>query len=185
MLPDSRNLMAFLILRYTLRPFATALMMVAKLSSVRIMAAASLETSVPVMPMATPISAFFSAGASLTPSPVMAVMDPLLCHASTIRILFSGETLAYTEILVMLRSNSSSVMASSSRPVMAISPSSNMPICFAMAVAVILWSPVIITGLMPALLASATAALDSSLGGSIMEIRPRKMKSFSLSRDRV
>ena len=94
MLPDSRNLMAFFMLRYTFRPLATALMMVAKLSSVSIMAAASLETSVPVMPIATPMSAFLRAGASLTPSPVMAVMEPRLCHASTMRILFSGETLA-------------------------------------------------------------------------------------------
>ena len=86
--------MAFFMLRYTFRPLATALMMVAKLSSVSIMAAASLETSVPVMPIATPMSAFLRAGASLTPSPVMAVMDPRLCHASTMRILFSGETLA-------------------------------------------------------------------------------------------
>ena len=43
----------------------------AKLSSVRIIAAASLETSVPVMPIAMPMSACWSAGASLTPSPVM------------------------------------------------------------------------------------------------------------------
>ena len=50
--------------------------MVAKLSSVRIITAASLETSVPVMPMATPMSAFLSAGASFTPSPVMATMWP-------------------------------------------------------------------------------------------------------------
>ena len=100
--------MAFLIFRYTFRPLATALMMVAKLSSARIMEAASLETSVPVIPMATPISAFFNAGASFTPSPVMAAIWPLLCHASTIRILFSGETRAYTEIFVIFSSSSSS-----------------------------------------------------------------------------
>ena len=58
--------MAFLIFRYTFLPFATALMIVAKLSSVRIMDAASFDTSVPVMPMATPMSAFLRAGASLT-----------------------------------------------------------------------------------------------------------------------
>ena len=51
--------------------------MVAKLSSVRIITAASFETSVPVMPIATPMSAFLSAGASFTPSPVMATMWPL------------------------------------------------------------------------------------------------------------
>ena len=93
-LPDSRNKMAFLIFLYTLRPFATALMIVAKLSSDRIMSAASLDTSVPVIPIATPMSAFFNAGASFTPSPVMETILPLRCHASTIRILFSGDTLA-------------------------------------------------------------------------------------------
>ncbi len=56
----------------TPRPSSTAALIVAKLSSVRTMSAASLETSVPLMPMATPMSACFSAGASLTPSPVMA-----------------------------------------------------------------------------------------------------------------
>ena len=37
--------------------------------TMRIMSAASFDTSEPVMPMATPISAFFNAGESLTPSP--------------------------------------------------------------------------------------------------------------------
>ena len=100
--------MEFLMFRYTFRPLATALMMVAKLSSARIMAAASLDTSVPVIPMATPMSAFFKAGASLTPSPVMATMRPLFCQASTMRILCSGETLAYTEIRSSLSASSPS-----------------------------------------------------------------------------
>ena len=86
--------MAFLMLVYTPRPFTTAFTMVAKLSSARIIAAASLLTSVPVMPMATPTSAFFRAGASFTPSPVMAAMQPRRCQAETMRILCSGETRA-------------------------------------------------------------------------------------------
>ena len=49
--------------------------MVEKLSSVRIITAASLVTSVPV-PIAIPMSAFFTAGASLTPSPVIATISP-------------------------------------------------------------------------------------------------------------
>ncbi len=81
-------------LAYTFRPFFTAWTMVAKLSSVRTMAAASLATSVPVMPMATPMSDCFSAGASLTPSPVIATRLPRCCHARTIRILCSGDTRA-------------------------------------------------------------------------------------------
>ena len=58
------------------------------------MPAASLLTSVPVMPMATPTSAFFSAGASLTPSPVMATTAPRRCQASTTRSFCAGVTRA-------------------------------------------------------------------------------------------
>ena len=94
MLPDKRNWMEFFIFLCTFLPLDTAFMMVAKLSSANIMDAASLDTSVPVMPMATPISAFLRAGASLTPSPVIATMWPRFCHALTIRILCSGDTLA-------------------------------------------------------------------------------------------
>ena len=50
--------------------------MVEKLSSVRIMSPASLQTSVPDFPMATPMSALFRATASLVPSPVMATILP-------------------------------------------------------------------------------------------------------------
>ena len=64
------------ILAYTARPSSTAWTIEAKLSSVRIMSAASLATSVPARPMATPMSAFLSAGASLTPSPVTATTWP-------------------------------------------------------------------------------------------------------------
>ncbi|KAK7806038.1 hypothetical protein U0070_004746 [Myodes glareolus] len=59
-------------------PSSTPVTMEAKLSSRRIMSAACLETSEPVMPMAMPISAFFSAGESFTPSPVTATMAPCL-----------------------------------------------------------------------------------------------------------
>ena len=44
------------------RPSSTAATIVAKLSSASTMSAASLETSVPVMPMATPMSAVFERG---------------------------------------------------------------------------------------------------------------------------
>ena len=79
------------------RPSSTAATIDAKLSSASTMSAASFDTSVPVMPMATPMSAFFSAGASLTPSPVMATIAPARCSASTIRSLCSGFTRAYTD----------------------------------------------------------------------------------------
>ena len=57
---------------------------------------ASLVTSVPVMPMAMPISAALIAGASFTPSPVIATTWPRRCSALTMRSLCSGETRAYT-----------------------------------------------------------------------------------------
>ena len=76
------------------RPSSTAATMVAKLSSASTMSAACFETSVPVMPIATPMSAILSAGASLTPSPVMATTAPRRWSASTIRSLCSGLTRA-------------------------------------------------------------------------------------------
>ena len=69
------------------RPSSTAATIDAKLSSASTMSAASLDTSVPVMPMATPMSAVRRAGASLTPSPVIATMLPRRCSAVTIRSL--------------------------------------------------------------------------------------------------
>jgi hypothetical protein len=53
-------------------PHLTAVKILAKLSSRRIISEASLATSVPVIPIAKPTSAFFKAGASLVPSPVTA-----------------------------------------------------------------------------------------------------------------
>jgi hypothetical protein len=76
------------------RPSRTAATIVAKLSSARIIFAASFDTSVPVIPIAMPMSARFSAGASLTPSPVIATMLPSACSASTMRSLCSGATRA-------------------------------------------------------------------------------------------
>ena len=46
--------------------------MLLKLSSNSMIAAASLATYVPAIPIANPTSAFFKAGASLVPSPVTA-----------------------------------------------------------------------------------------------------------------
>ncbi len=57
-------------------PSLTAETMVEKLSSVSTMSAADLATSVPPRPMAQPMSAAFRAGASFTPSPVMATVMP-------------------------------------------------------------------------------------------------------------
>ena len=148
--------------------------MVAKLSSVRIITAASLETSVPVMPMATPMSAFLRAGASFTPSPVMATM--LFCCWSrlTRRILSSGATRATTPIWGSRCSSASSLAAANSAPVRA-SPS--MPSSRPMAAAVTAWSPVIMRTWMPALLQVAMASLASARGGSTMPTMASRVRS--------
>ena len=51
-------------------PYKIAFSIEAKLSSSMVISPASFATSVP-LPIANPTSAFFSAGASLTPSPVI------------------------------------------------------------------------------------------------------------------
>ena len=60
------------------------------------MSDAPFATSVPVIPIATPISAAFKLGASLTPSPVIETILPFDLKALTIITLCSGETLAKT-----------------------------------------------------------------------------------------
>ena len=165
-----------------LLPLETDLTIVEKLSSAKTIAAASFATSVPVIPIAIPISACLRAGASFTPSPVMATILPLSCQALTILILCSGDTLAYTETFSTTSLSLSSLKDSSSCPSIASASFFSIPICFAMAEAVILWSPVIIIGLIPALIQLSTAPFDSSLGGSIIEINPTKISSFSSSK---
>ena len=56
---------------------STPLTIEAKLSSVKTILALSLAISVPFLPIAIPTLAFFKAGASLTPSPVIATTLPL------------------------------------------------------------------------------------------------------------
>ncbi len=170
----------------TPRPSSTAASMLAKLSSVSTMSAASLATSVPVMPMATPMSARRSAGASLTPSPVMATTSPRACRAWTRRSFCSGVTRANTVLRWAASLSAASSSASSSRPLStsgsapaATRPS--RPICAAMAAAVTAWSPVIILTRMPALWQAATARTASSRGGSIMPCRPRKLRRCATS----
>ncbi|MPN26147.1 hypothetical protein SDC9_173571 [bioreactor metagenome] len=93
-LEERRNRTALWMLSKIRRPSRTATTMVAKLSSVSTMSDAPLETSVPVMPMPTPISADLRAGASFTPSPVMETIFPRFCQAATMRLLCSGATRA-------------------------------------------------------------------------------------------
>ena len=67
----------------SLRPCSTANTIVAKLSSDKIIRPAFLATSVPV-PMAIPMSAALIAGASFTPSPVIATTSPFFRSVWTI-----------------------------------------------------------------------------------------------------
>ena len=125
------------------------------------------------------MSAVLMEGASLTPSPVIAVTEPACCQAFTMRVLCSGCTRAYTEMFRNSRSNSAWLMSSSCDPVTARCPSSKMPSSRAMAVAVSTWSPVIIMGRMPALRHWAMASFTSGRTGSIIPARPRKVSSRS------
>ena len=97
-------------LSYIFLPCFTASTIVTKLSSVRIISDAFLATSVPFFPIAIPISAFFKAGASFTPSPVIATTAPVFCHAFTILTLCSGLTLANTDAFFISSFNVSSVI---------------------------------------------------------------------------
>ena len=161
------------------RPSSTAFSIEAKLSSVKTISAAPLATSVPVMPIAIPISAAFKLGASLTPSPVIAAIKPLSLIAFTMDILFSGETRANTLTVFTTSFNCSNDNLSSSSPLMACDSSSAIPNSLAMAKAVVLWSPVIMIVVMPAFLKILTAFLHSGRGGSIIPTSPKKIKSLS------
>ena len=81
------------------RPSLTACTIEEKSSSNNTNAADSLATSVPLSPIAIPIWADFKAGASLTPSPVIATTSPLDFKALTIRNFCSGIALAKIFVL--------------------------------------------------------------------------------------
>lgn len=72
MLTVNWNCKNFLIESKIFRPHFMAVTIDLKLSSSKMIPDAYFAISVPVIPIANPISAFFSAGASLVPSPVIA-----------------------------------------------------------------------------------------------------------------
>ena len=166
-------------LLYILLPSSTATTIVEKESSIKTMSDADFVTSVPVIPIPIPTWASLIAGASFTPSPVIATIFPLFWSAKTILSLWAGFTLAYTEYLLTIFFSSSSLYLSSSLPSIASLSLSIIPTFFAIAVAVSIESPVIIIGLMPAFLHKMTLFLTLSLGGSIIPKIPAKDKSFS------
>ena len=100
-----------------MRPSCTAATIEAKLSSSSTICAASLAASVPLRPIAMPISACFNDGASLTPSPVIATTSPLACKARTMRSLCSGLVRAKTLTSCANLRSPSSDTPSSSAPV--------------------------------------------------------------------
>ena len=135
-LQDRRKWTVFLMFSKIPRPCRTAATMVEKLSSVRIISAAPLATSVPETPIAQPMSAALRAGASLMPSPVMATTAPRDWNALTIRTLCSGETRANTVYSKIWRLSSFWLIASSWAPVRERSLLRRIPSSLAMARAV-------------------------------------------------
>ena len=168
----------FLTLKKTFRPSSTARTMVEKSSSVITTSAAFFVTSVPE-PMATPTSALFKAGASFTPSPVIATTSPAACNALTICCLCPGETRAYTEYPFARLRNVSSPISSSSSPVTTSFRDEAIPRREAMAYAVSGLSPVIITVRTPARRQAATASFAPALGGSSIAASPKKTRFSS------
>ena len=77
------NCKNLLIQVYTFLPQTTALTIELKLSSNMIISDAFLETCVPVIPIAKPMSALINAGASFAPSPVTPTIWPSLLIPST------------------------------------------------------------------------------------------------------
>ena len=158
-------------------------MIVAKLSSKRTRSAASLATSVPLIPIAIPISACSNAGASFTPSPVIATICPLPCNKATMRILSAGCARAIS--ISRSKACDSSVSDRTASSSWVITVSGCRPIALAMACAVTGLSPVIIMIRMPAACANAIAAGTSGRGGSMIPTSPKNTKasSFSVSPD--
>ena len=154
------------------RPSSTACTRVAKLSSVRIIFAACLETSDP-LPIATPMSACLRAAASLTASPVIATMSPRPCMSWTRRSLSWGETRPNTCSSGSCAASWSSAVAAKSVPDMPPGPRSSSA---AIAWAVTRWSPVIIRTSMPARWATRTASIASGRSGSMMPTSPRNTR---------
>ncbi len=78
------------------RPYFAAVTILPKLSSNRMIPAAYLAIYTPAMPIANPISAFLSAGASFPPSPVIATTCPSYFKPVANKYLSYGDDLANT-----------------------------------------------------------------------------------------
>lgn len=96
MLTVSWNCKNFLMQSNMFLPYLTAVTMLLKLSSRRMIPAAYLATWVPAIPIANPMSAFLSAGASFVPSPVIATTLSSCFSPVASKYLSVGELLART-----------------------------------------------------------------------------------------
>ena len=135
-----------------------------------------------VMPMAMPMSACLRAGASLTPSPVMATTWPRLCRASTSRSFCSGVTRAKTAVSVgpldqlgvAERAQVAARRTGGCRQILLVRHETDH--AWRSPRAVTAWSPVIILTRIPAVWQASIAAIASGRGGSIMACRPRNVR---------
>ena len=132
--------------------------------------------------MAIPTSAFFSAGASLIPSPVTATTSPRAFSSFTTRIFTVGVLRAITLILGSIFCSRRSLTSSTSLASSATQPSASRSSSLAMAVAVTILSPVRIFTPTPALRQAATASYTSLRSGSAMATKPSKTISLSIRR---
>mmetsp|Transcript_30327 Transcript_30327/g.46416 ORF Transcript_30327/g.46416 Transcript_30327/m.46416 type:complete len:496 (-) Transcript_30327:1178-2665(-) len=168
-----------------LRPSSIPPTIVEKLSSTITKSDASFATSVPVIPIATPISACCRAGASLTPSPVIAVISLWLCNILMSFCLSEGSARQKTMLSVFrISSCSCSGLLKNSRPSNAFKglPSSwKIFTSFAMAIAVSFASPVIIINRIPASVHFKTLSATSGLAGSLIPTIPTRVKPLSMS----
>ena len=115
---------------------------------------------------AIPQSAFFSAGASLTPSPVMPTMWPRCCRTSTMWNLCSGKTCAKPSAFSMVSAICALSWCLVSPSALASRIFVPIPSCFEVSRAMAIWSPVTILTSTPMCRALAMVALACSRGGS-------------------
>ncbi|MBO7095198.1 hypothetical protein J6V86_03355 [bacterium] len=145
-----------------------------KLSSVRIISAASFVTSVHVIHIPTHISAALIEGASFTPSHVIATTFHLPLKILTISCLSDGFTLAITQTV----SNNSVLFLDFSKSAPVIT-SHSIHSSLAIAHAVTLLSHVIIITRIHAFLQRSIESLTSSRGGSIIACNHTNVRFFS------
>ena len=140
------------------------------------------------MPMAMPMDACLSAGASLTPSPVMAGTSPAALSIFTKACLSFGSVRLKTidplwEVSNLIRCFSDFLKKSWPVKLLPVISSSSVkiPISLAIASAVGRVSPVIMITRIPAVAQASMAGLTSGRAGSLMPQTPSKMRFLSMA----